>query len=212
MKYTLHLDQKKAIELGITSLTQGMIFDFLTTVGTWAEPLQIEGVTFFWVARQKIVEEMPILQLKTDTVYRHLKALNDLGLIEYTKDSAKDCIRITLRGQAYLIDNPIAKLPAETPAVKASRSKRFIKPTIEQLFEFKNENQLISDPQAFFDYQESKGWVVGRAPMKDWKAAFRTWEQNHKKWSKQNANKQSATERRSDYAANLYDYGKATNF
>tara|TARA_R110002074_G_scaffold213600_1_gene383344 strand:+ start:1444 stop:1599 length:156 start_codon:yes stop_codon:yes gene_type:complete len=51
MKYTLHLDQKKAIELGITSLTQGMIFDFLTTVGTWAEPLQIEGVTFFWVAK-----------------------------------------------------------------------------------------------------------------------------------------------------------------
>jgi DNA-binding PadR family transcriptional regulator len=125
---------------------------------------------------------MPILQLKTDTVYRHLKALKDLGLIEYTKDSAKDCIRITLRGHAYLIDNPIAKLPDETLPAKASRSKRFIKPTIQQLFEFKNENQLISDPKAFFDYQESKGWEVGRSKMKSWQAAFRNWERNHIKW------------------------------
>ena len=27
----------------------------------------------------------------------------------------------------------------------------------------------------FCDYYESKGWLVGRTPMKDWRAAVRTW-------------------------------------
>ena len=32
--------------------------------------------------------------------------------------------------------------------------------------------------QQFFDYYESKGWKVGKSPMKDWKASVRTWEKN----------------------------------
>ena len=90
--------------------------------------------------------------------------------------------------------------------------KRFTKPSLAQVTEYKNQNQYISDPQGFIDYHESKGWVVGRSPMKDWKGAFRRWETNEKKWSKENANKQSSSERRSDYASTLYDYRKATNF
>jgi len=27
----------------------------------------------------------------------------------------------------------------------------------------------------FVDYYESKGWMVGRTPMKNWQAAVRTW-------------------------------------
>lgn len=90
--------------------------------------------------------------------------------------------------------------------------KRFKKPTIQEIIEYKLEKQFLSDPQAFIDYHDSRGWVVGRSPMKDWKGAFRRWESNEKKWSKENANKQSATERRSDYASSIYDYAKATNF
>jgi hypothetical protein len=90
--------------------------------------------------------------------------------------------------------------------------KRFKKPSLAQVTEYKNQNDYISEPQAFIDYHESRGWVVGRSPMKDWKSAFRRWETNQKKWSKENANKQSSSERRSAYASNLYDYSKATNF
>ena len=32
------------------------------------------------------------------------------------------------------------------------------------------------DPVAFVDFYEAKGWCVGKTPMKDWKAAVRTWE------------------------------------
>ena len=31
------------------------------------------------------------------------------------------------------------------------------------------------DPDHFVDYYESKGWKVGKAPMKDWKATVRNW-------------------------------------
>lgn len=36
------------------------------------------------------------------------------------------------------------------------------------------------DPEEFYDFYTSKGWLVGKTPMKDWKAAFRGWERNHK--------------------------------
>ena len=31
------------------------------------------------------------------------------------------------------------------------------------------------EAERFFDYYESKGWVVGKAPMKSWRAAARNW-------------------------------------
>lgn len=36
------------------------------------------------------------------------------------------------------------------------------------------------DPERFYNYYESNGWMVGRNKMKDWKAAVRTWERNQK--------------------------------
>ena len=37
------------------------------------------------------------------------------------------------------------------------------------------EHKYDIDPEAFVNFYESKGWVVGKSPMKDWKAAVRTW-------------------------------------
>ena len=45
------------------------------------------------------------------------------------------------------------------------------------------------DAQAFVDFYAAKGWKVGNAPMKDWKAAVRTWEKRDAE------RKQSATSR-----------------
>ena len=33
------------------------------------------------------------------------------------------------------------------------------------------------DVDLFMDHYTSNGWMVGSNPMKDWKAAIRTWEQ-----------------------------------
>ena len=37
------------------------------------------------------------------------------------------------------------------------------------------EKGYVFDAGQFFDYYESKGWLVGKSPMKNWKAACSTW-------------------------------------
>lgn len=58
--------------------------------------------------------------------------------------------------------------------------KRFHRPTVEQIREYCTERKNSVDPQRFVDFYESKGWKIGKSPMKDWKAAVRTWERNDK--------------------------------
>lgn len=59
---------------------------------------------------------------------------------------------------------------------KGKNVKRFVKPTYDELKAYANEIGFFPfDPQAFLDYYDSKGWVVGKSPMKDWHAALRTW-------------------------------------
>ena len=64
-----------------------------------------------------------------------------------------------------------------SPPVRES-AKKFQKPTIEQIKAYCQEANKNIDAEAFFDFYEAKGWVVGRAPMKDWKAAVRNWAKN----------------------------------
>ncbi len=58
------------------------------------------------------------------------------------------------------------------------KAKRFAKPNVEDIIEYCNERNNYVDPQKFYDYYSSNGWKVGKNPMKDWKAAVRTWEKN----------------------------------
>ncbi len=58
-------------------------------------------------------------------------------------------------------------------------SRRFIKPTVEEIKKYCQERKNNVDPQQFWDFYESKGWYVGKNKMKDWKAAVRTWEKRH---------------------------------
>lgn len=56
-----------------------------------------------------------------------------------------------------------------------SRSQ-FVKPTVNEVAEYCRQRGNSVDANKFVDYYEAKGWVVGRTPMKDWKAAVRNWE------------------------------------
>ena len=61
-----------------------------------------------------------------------------------------------------------------------SRAK-FQKPSLDEIRVYCQERGNQVDPEKFFNFYESKGWVVGKSPMKDWKAAVRTWEQRRLK-------------------------------
>lgn len=57
-------------------------------------------------------------------------------------------------------------------AVKPKKEK-FVPPTLEQVSEYVKERGSKVVSQDFIDFYESKGWMVGKDPMKDWKAACR---------------------------------------
>lgn len=68
--------------------------------------------------------------------------------------------------------------------------KIFQKPTIEEIKNYCLERNNSVDAQRFFDYYESKGWMIGKNKMKDWKAAIRTWEQNNTKYKNDNVSQE----------------------
>ena len=58
------------------------------------------------------------------------------------------------------------------------REKKFQKPSIEDVKAYCMERNNNVDAERFIDFYTSKGWKVGNQPMKDWRAAVRTWERS----------------------------------
>lgn len=66
---------------------------------------------------------------------------------------------------------------------RESNNKRsvFKKPSVEEVREYCEGRQNGIDPEEFIAFYESKGWMVGKNPMVDWKSAIITWEKKKKK-------------------------------
>lgn len=69
-----------------------------------------------------------------------------------------------------------------------TKYKRFTPPSLEEVKQYCKERNNSVNPESFVDFYSSKGWMVGKNKMKDWKAAVRTWEQHNfdRKQKKQN--------------------------
>lgn len=67
------------------------------------------------------------------------------------------------------------------------KKQRFAKPTVGEIADYaKKLNYREFEAQRFFDFYESKGWLVGKTPMKSWEAAVRNWQAGKDKYSKNN--------------------------
>jgi hypothetical protein len=64
----------------------------------------------------------------------------------------------------------------ENPINGVKEKTRFFPPTSAEVALYCQERGNDVDPEKFVDFYASKGWKVGNQPMKDWKAAVRTWE------------------------------------
>ena len=78
----------------------------------------------------------------------------------------------------------LLELVEEVRRLQARSSKRagFVPPSVEEVSEvfaagrvFRN-GSAAEQARAFVDFYASKGWLVGRARMTDWRAAARGWE------------------------------------
>ena len=59
--------------------------------------------------------------------------------------------------------------------IESGTSPRFTPPTIDEVVAYGESIGGRVDAQRFVDFYESKGWMVGKSQMKDWKAAYRNW-------------------------------------
>lgn len=72
-------------------------------------------------------------------------------------------------------------METETETVTVIKDKRKLinnRPSLEDVIKYCSERKNTVDPEKWFNYYESNGWMVGKNKMKKWKAAVRTWERN----------------------------------
>ena len=62
---------------------------------------------------------------------------------------------------------------------KIREDKRFKRPTLQEVEDYLR-SKRIRDPKGnalkWFNFYESKGWMVGKNKMKNWKSAVNTWQ------------------------------------
>ena len=63
---------------------------------------------------------------------------------------------------------------------------RFSPPSPEEVRQYCLEQGLLIDPQQFYDFYTSNGWMVGNQPMKDWRACIRAWNARERIHSREN--------------------------
>ena len=101
---------------------------------------------------------------------------NDISFLEKKKQKSDAAVSD--------LENENSESPIETLQTPKEQSgggrKRFIIPTPEEVQAYCNERNNGILGQQFCDFYSSKGWKIGKEPMKDWKAAVRTWEMRRK--------------------------------
>ena len=105
----------------------------------------------------------------------------------YTLDVSKmdtECIQNGYIGKDSIgkvsIDKDSIDKDSKGESVRGEKAKRFYPPTLDEVKQYCEERKNNIDPMAFIDFYSSKGWMIGKNRMKDWKAAIRTWERKRK--------------------------------
>ena len=123
------------------------------------------------------VEEKSMLGIKSNKAYTLDVSKMDTECIQ-NGYIGKDSI-----GKVSIDKNSIDK-DSKGESVRGEKAKRFYPPTLDEVKQYCEERKNNIDPMAFIDFYSSKGWMIGKNRMKDWKAAVRTWERKRKEESK----------------------------
>lgn len=80
-------------------------------------------------------------------------------------------------GKASIGEASTGEVRAGEPAqsAKPPARTRFSPPSVQEIEDYCREKGFLLDAERFVDYYASIGWRVGKNPMKDWRAAVRTW-------------------------------------
>lgn len=96
----------------------------------------------------------------------------------YTQTPQMPCIQdvYNMDTQDRLGKDRLGKVNDES----APTSQRFVAPSVAEVKQYIEEKGYHVDAEQFVDFYDSKGWMVGKNKVKDWKASVRTWEKKVK--------------------------------
>lgn len=96
---------------------------------------------------------------------QHLTQINIYNIGDYTTSRRKEQRKANATPNAVSNAIPTQRKPT-----------KFTPPTEHEASEYAQEKGFHFNLVEFVSWNQSKGWKVGGQPMKDWKAAMRTWE------------------------------------
>ena len=141
-------------------------------------------------SQERIAEDTGLTRQQVRTVLCKLEATKEI-----TKETRSGIVVISISNynkyqdgnqeynQAITNDQPGYKnnkkdKNIEIPSKEGTKKNalRFTPPKVEEVAAYCLERKNAVDPDGFVSFYESKGWMIGKNKMKDWKAAVRTWE------------------------------------
>lgn len=183
MKYLkVYTDFAEAME-ALSDAERGRLFMSMLQYASTGEAGTLSGAErFVWpIAKQNIDRAQAELEKRAENGRkggRPKKATENEEKQPKAKESKKKQTKDNKDKDKDKENNIIPLSPNGDIPPKGERPpvKRFVKPTADEVRAYCAERGNRVDAQAFVDFYEAKGWKVGNAPMKDWKAAVRTWE------------------------------------
>jgi len=107
MKYNININQKKAVEWGLTS-SEAIVFSWIYELASWADKIEYKNKTYYYGSKNKACEELPIVSNKRDTIYRLFKSLQGKGLVELITLGKSDYLALTNKGKEWYDINKYA--------------------------------------------------------------------------------------------------------
>ena len=178
---------------------------------SWNEKILLMEIDSFtakdrecYISNEYIAE---LLGVSVSWASKCLSHLLELGLVRVVKfDGRKRYVESTIQFKADLNESSMqdgTKVQhtnnneyINNNSLYKKGISRFQKPTIEEIRQYCLEKGYNVDAEQFFNFYESKGWVVGKSPMKNWRAAVSTWNKREKEIPQRNreSRKESAFE------------------
>jgi hypothetical protein len=158
---------------------------------------------------RKMIESMNKVKLITLQSDEKSATIGIPNILKYADEYSK---RVGIKAGQCPEKVPIV---SGTPALLAlpeqptkEKGRRFTPPSLDEVRSYCAERRNNIDPQGFLDFYAAKGWLIGKTPMKDWRAAVRTWEKRNMENTPQEPKKYSCDQEKCTLEGKHYHYGR----
>lgn len=142
-------------------------------------------------SRKSISQQLGVQESKTERIIKRLKTEHQ---IEQQSSSRSRLITITnwnqyqkdeQQNEPQVNSKRTANEQQMNTNKKVKKEKKvnnvFIAPTLKEITDYCLLRKNSVNPQRWLNHYTANGWKIGKAQMKDWKAAVRTWEYTEQK-------------------------------